>query len=79
MEAAILLKPDNVEAQLGVAKAQVAEGNFADALKQLDLLAKSQPRNPEVFELLAQAYLGSGRKAEAQQAETQSKLLRQRQ
>jgi choline-sulfatase len=79
MEAAILLKPDNVEAQLGVAKAQVAEGKFADALKQLDLLTKSQPRNPEVFELLAQAYLGSGRKAEAQQAETQSKLLRQRQ
>jgi predicted Zn-dependent protease len=77
MEAALLLKPDSVEAQLGVANAEIAEGNFAEAVKQLDLLAKSQPTNPEVFELLAQAYHGSGRKAEAQQAEARGKLLRQ--
>jgi Flp pilus assembly protein TadD len=76
MDAALLLKPDSVEAQLGVAKAQIAAGNFTDAVKQLDFLAKSQPTNPEVFELLAHAYLGSGRKLEAQQAEAQAKLLR---
>jgi arylsulfatase A-like enzyme/Flp pilus assembly protein TadD len=79
MEAALLLKPDSVEAQLGVAKAQIAAGNFTGAVKQLGPLAKSQPSNSEVFQLLAQAYLGLGKKAEAQQAEAQSKLLRQRQ
>ena len=79
MEAALLLQPASVEAQLGIAKAQIAEGKFADAIKQLDLLAKSQPTNAGVFELLAQAYLGSGRKTEAQQAEAQARLLRRHQ
>ncbi len=77
MEAALLLQPTSVDAQLGAANAQIAERNFAVAVKQLDLLAKSQPTNPRVFELLAQAYLGSGRKTEAQQAEARAKLLRE--
>jgi choline-sulfatase len=77
MEAALLLQPASVEAQLGAASAQIAERNFGEAVKQLDLLSKSQPGNPEVFELLAQAYLGSGRKTEAERAEAQAKLLRQ--
>lgn len=79
MEAALLLQPSSVEAQLGVEKVQIAAGNFADAARQLDLLAKSQPTNPEVFELLAEAYLGSGRQAEAQQAAARARQLREHQ
>ena len=75
-EAALLLEPKSVEAQLGVAKAQIAQGNFADALQQLEPITKSQPDNPEVFETLAQAYRGLGKTQEAQQAENRAERLR---
>ncbi len=75
-EGALLLQSGNLEAQLGIAKAQLAENNFNDATQRLDALSKSQPRNAEVFDLLAQAYLGLGKKAEAQRAEARAKLLR---
>jgi len=78
MEAALLLQPDSIEAQLGVTNAQIAVGNFADALQKLELLAKTHPRNADIFELLAHAYSGLGKEAEAQHAEARSKLLRQR-
>jgi predicted Zn-dependent protease len=64
-----------VEAQLGVAQAQIAEGSFSDAVQQLEPLSRSQPGNATVFELLAQAYAGVGRKAEAEQAASKAKLL----
>ena len=75
MEAALLLQPDSIEAQLGVAKAQIAAGDFEGAVQQLQPVARSQPKDAEIFELLAQAYSGLGKKAEAQQAESRSKLL----
>jgi Flp pilus assembly protein TadD len=75
-EAALLLQSNSTEGQLGIAKAQIAEGNFSEAAQQLEPLSKSQSRNPEVFELLAQAYSGLGRKVEAQKAEARAKLLR---
>jgi choline-sulfatase len=74
-EAALLLQPGNVNAQVGVSKAQVADRRFADALHQLVLLSKSQPRNAEIFELLAQAYSGLGKEAEAERAESRAKEL----
>jgi len=77
-EAAVLLQSNSVEAQLGLAKAQVAEGNFADAAQQLEPLSKSQPKNDEVFGLLAQAYTGLGKTVEAQQAESRAKALREK-
>jgi len=77
-EAAILLQTNSVEAQLGVANAHIAEGNFAEAVQQLEALSKSQLRNAEVFELLAQAYSGLRRNVEAKQAEERAKRLRQR-
>jgi predicted Zn-dependent protease len=67
-----------VEAQIGVAKAHIGEGAFADAIKQLDPLAKSQPSNAEVFELLGQAYAGMGNKQEAQRAQDRANLLRKK-
>jgi arylsulfatase A-like enzyme/Flp pilus assembly protein TadD len=74
-EAALLLQSNSIEAQLGVAKAQIAEGNFNEAAQQLEPLSKSHARNAEVFELLAHAYTGLGRKTEAEQAEARAKLL----
>jgi choline-sulfatase len=75
-EAALLIQSKSVAAQIGVAKAQVAEGNFKGAVQQLEPLTKSQGKNAEVFELLAQAYTGLGRTVEALQAEAKAKLLR---
>jgi arylsulfatase A-like enzyme len=77
-EAAQLLDSNSVEAQLGLARAQIAEGSFSDALAQLESLSSSQPDNPEVFELLSQAYTGLGKKPEAEQAASKAKALRQK-
>jgi choline-sulfatase len=74
-EAALLLQPKSVEAQLGGARAQIAQGSFADAVSQLEPLSKAHSDNAEVFALLAQAYRGMGRREEAQQAEDRIKLL----
>jgi arylsulfatase A-like enzyme/cytochrome c-type biogenesis protein CcmH/NrfG len=75
-EAALLLQSGSVEAQLGLAEAQMAESNFAAAVQSLEALSKAQPKNAAVFDLLAKAYSGLGKKAEAQQAEARAKLLR---
>ena len=74
-EAAILLQSKSIAGQVGVAKAQIAQGSFNQAARQLESLSKSQSRNAEVFELLAQAYRGLGKKGEAEQAEARAKLL----
>ena len=74
-EAALLLQSGSVEAQLGLAEAQITNGKFAEAAQSLQALSKSQPKNPKVFDLLAKAYSGLGKKAEAQQAEARAKLL----
>ncbi len=75
-EAGLLLEPKSVEAQVGIAKAQIAERNFAGAARQLLPLSKSQSASAEVFELLAQAYSGLGKAAEARQAEARAKALK---
>jgi choline-sulfatase len=75
-EAALLLQSKSIEGQLGVVKAQIAEGNFNEAAQLLESVSKSQSRNAEVFELLAQAYAGLGKRVEAGQAEARAKLLR---
>jgi choline-sulfatase len=74
-EAALLLQSGSVEGQLGLADAQMAEGNFAEAAQSLEALSKTQPKNAAVFDLLAKAYSGLGKKAEAQQAQARAKLL----
>jgi predicted Zn-dependent protease len=76
-EAALLLQPNNPDALLGVATAQIAEGNFAEAVQQLETLSKTRAKNAAIFDLLAKAYAGLGNAAEARQAEAKAKLLRQ--
>jgi choline-sulfatase len=74
-EAALLLQSGSVDAQLGIADAQITKGNFAEAGQSLEALSKVQPKNAHVFDLLAKAYSGLGKKTEAQQAEVRAKLL----
>ena len=74
-EAALLLQSGNVEAQLGLAEAQISRGNFGEAAHSLEALSKVQAKNAHVFDLLAKAYSGLGKKPEAQQAEVKAKLL----
>jgi predicted Zn-dependent protease len=76
-EAALLLQSSSIEAQLGAASAQIAEGNAAAALRDLEPLSKKQSQNADVFGLLAKAYSGLGKTAEAQRAQSRAKLLRQ--
>jgi arylsulfatase A-like enzyme len=74
-EAAQLLDSNSVDAQLGAAKAQIAQSQFKEAVAQLEPLSKSQPANKEVFQLLAQAYKGLGQTAEAQAAEKKASTI----
>jgi choline-sulfatase len=76
-EAALLLRSDSVEAKLGVAGSQIAEGKFTDSLPGLLQLSKSHPNNAEVFRLLAQAYRGMNNTIQAEQAESKVKRLEQ--
>jgi len=71
----LLIQSSSVEGQLGVAKAEIAEGKFNEAVQQIEPLSKSQPGTAELFELLAQAYAGLGKKAEAGRAEARARLL----
>jgi len=74
-EAALLLQPGSVDARVGLARAHVADHRFADAQLELVPLSKSQPENAEIFQLLAQAYSGLGKTAEAERAESRAKEL----
>jgi choline-sulfatase len=77
MEAALLLQPNRVDAQVGLANAQIADNNFAEAVKQLQALTRSRPNDAEIFDLLAKAYSGLGKKTEAKQAENRAQILRE--
>jgi len=74
-EAALMLQPGNVDAQLGLAKALLREKKFADAADLLEESVKSASNNAEAFELLAQAYAGLGKPAQAQRAANQAKAI----
>jgi choline-sulfatase len=75
-EAALLLQSENVEAQIGLAKAHISDRSFSDAIQLLEALSKTHGKNnAEVFHLLAKAYSALGRDREARQAEINAKLL----
>jgi choline-sulfatase len=77
-EAVLLTQPESVEGQLGLARAQIAKASFAEAAQGLEQLAKTQRDNPDVYDLLAQAYRGLQKGLEAQRAEARAKLLRKK-
>jgi predicted Zn-dependent protease len=76
-EAALLVDSQNVGAQLGLAKVALAENHPDDALKQLEPLSQSQSQNPQVFEVLSEAYSAAGKKDEAQAAAKRAGELRE--
>jgi predicted Zn-dependent protease len=77
-EAALLLQSESVEAQIGLANAEMAEGKFAEAVASLEALSKKHPTNADVFELLAKGYTGMGKTGLAEQASARAKILRDR-
>lgn len=78
LEAALLVEPDNVDAQLAQAEVLLVQKRFDEAQKILVLLTRSHPNNGEVYALLAKAYSGLGKKADAAAAERRAKILKGR-
>jgi arylsulfatase A-like enzyme/Flp pilus assembly protein TadD len=74
-EAAVLLQPGNSEAQIHLAKTLIHRKKFTEAVELLEAVAEPSNRNPEIFELLSQAYAGLGRRQEAQRAQLRAKAL----
>jgi predicted Zn-dependent protease len=77
-EAASLLDANSIPAQLGTARALMAQGKTGEALQQLTSLTLSNPKDPEIFDLLAAAYRSAGKLQEAAKAEAQARFLRQK-
>jgi arylsulfatase A-like enzyme/Flp pilus assembly protein TadD len=75
-ETAVLLQPGSSEAQIALAKALIRRKKFTDAVELLKLVAGASSRDPEIFELFAQAYTGLGRRQDAQRAQLQATELR---
>jgi len=74
-EAAVLLQPGSSDAQINLAKALIHQKKFAQAVELLEVVAAPSSRDPEIFELLAQAYSSLGRWQEAQRARLRAKAL----
>ena len=74
-EAALLVESDNTEGRLGLAEAQILKSDFSAALPDLEALTKSDPKNAAAFRLLARAYRGLHREADAKRAEDKASLL----
>lgn len=77
-EAALLIESGNVQAQVGLAEAQIASGKWVDAVERLESLAKSHPDSAKVFEILAQGYSGLGKREQARRAGTRARTLREK-
>jgi len=73
--AAVLLQPGSSEAQINLAKVLIHQKKFAEAVALLEAVAEPSSRNPEIFELLAQAYGSVGRRQDAQRAQLRAKSL----
>jgi arylsulfatase A-like enzyme/Flp pilus assembly protein TadD len=74
-EAALLLAPESEEAALALAGAYLDERRFADAVELLRPRSQSKAANPELFRLLGQAYLGLGKKQDAEREISRAKAL----
>lgn len=75
-EAALLIEPERADAHVGVAKAEIAEGRYAEAVDALLPLDRRSKASAETFELLAVAYSHLGKKAEARHAELRATELK---
>ena len=74
-EAAVLLKAGSSEAQISLAKTLIRQKKLTEAVELLEAVAEPSNRNPEIFELLAQAYTRLGRRQDAERAQSRAKAL----
>ena len=74
---ALLTKPADEEAQIGLAKALLGQKKFTDARELLETSVNSGTQNAEFFDLLEQAYRALGRPADAKKARERARSLRQ--
>jgi arylsulfatase A-like enzyme/Flp pilus assembly protein TadD len=77
-EAALLADSENVDGRLGLAEAQILKSDFAAALPDLEALTKSDAKNAAAWRLLARAYRGLHRDADASRAEQRAAALEKR-
>lgn len=75
-EEALVLQPASVEGQVGLGKALLRQKKFGDAVEFLKESATSSGDSADLFELLAQAYMGMGKPGQAQAAKDKAKLIR---
>ncbi|HET6931943.1 MAG TPA: sulfatase-like hydrolase/transferase [Candidatus Acidoferrum sp.] len=75
-EAAVLLQPGSSEGQIELAKTLIQRRKFSDAAGLLEAAREASNRNPEIFELLAEAYAGLGRQEGARLAREKARTLR---
>ena len=75
-EAALLLQPSSVEGQTGLAQALLRQKKFGDAVELLKESAASSGDNADLYELLAQAYMGLGKPRQAQAAKEKARQIR---
>jgi predicted Zn-dependent protease len=79
LQAAAFLQPQDLQVQLELAKSQIAQGKFSEALRTLLPLSRSEPNASEVFDLLSSAYTGLGRAEQAEGARQHADSLRKNQ
>jgi arylsulfatase A-like enzyme/Tfp pilus assembly protein PilF len=75
-EAALVLQPASAEGQIGLGKALLRQKKFSDAVEFLKESAASPGNNADLYELLAQAYMGLGKPGPAQAAGDKAKQIR---
>jgi len=75
LEAAVLSQPGSAEAQIGLAKALIRQKKFADAVELLEPIAGASNNDPEMFQVLSEAYAGLGRRQDAQRAASRANAL----
>src|SRR6267142_2666109 len=73
LEAAVLSQPGSVEAQISLAKALIRQKKFADAVQLLEPIAGASNTDPEMFQVLSEAYAGLGRQKDAERAASRAK------
>ena len=73
LEAAAILQPQSVEAWIELAKILIAQKKFSEAAEQLEQMTESEDGGPQLYELLAQAYIGLGKPQKAERARARAK------
>ncbi len=75
LEAAVLSQPGSAEAQTGLAKALIRQKKYGDAVELLEPIVGSSNNDPEMFQVLSEAYGGLGRRQDAQRAASRANAL----